>query len=264
MISLKEISGLPLEVGPDHKLKFHRPLPETAPNIRTFKDVQPVLLDPAADPGREEMYYMYRDVHIPDDEPVIRGMGLSYDVTVIPPAMVGREFNKTVGHYHALKPGTGIAYPEIYEVLHGKALFLLQKMDPEFKQVIAVIAMEAKAGDKVIYPPNYGHIIANIGSEVLVTSNWVGDNFERMYKPVSDQAGLAYYVVSDGGNGYQFEPNKHYPGSPAVRVIDGKFMDGFAIMKPGPMYSLGVANPKSLEFLSNPERYAVELSSITS
>lgn len=264
MINIEKISGLPISIKDDFTLEFREPLQEFRPATRTAADMKPVLKNPGAPADRDELYYMYRNVHLPQDEQAIQNAGVSYDITVIPPGMVGDEYVKTAGHYHAVKPGTTVAYPEAYEVLHGQALFLLQKMDPLFEKVLTVIAVEANAGDKIVYPPNYGHIIVNTGSDVLVTSNWVGDNFERMYDQVSGYQGLGYYVVQDGVAGYKFEPNPKYDKLPQIRVITRQFMDRFELMGPKPMYTIGTTNPKSLEFLTQPEKYAVELSSITS
>lgn len=279
MIDLEKVCGLPLQVGDDYQLVFGKAkvfspksgtyreeeLPVVTPSIRKFRDMASVLMEPDKNPSTEDMYYMYRDVHFKDDEELIRKTGTTYDITVIPPLMIGKEFNKTVGHYHAVKPGTGLAYPEVYEVIHGHALFLLQKMDPEFKEVITVLAMEARTGDKVVYPPNYGHAIINLGKEVLVTANWVGSEFERMYKQVADMRGMAYYVVSsDIGKGYELIPNNFYGSLPEVRLITDKFMGQFEIAGSKPLYAIGTTDPGSLEFLNHPEKYAVELSSITS
>lgn len=264
MIDLEKVSGLPIEINDDNSLKFKSPLPEVKPAVRTFEEMKPVLMEPDAKPPFEEMYYMYRNVHFKEHEDMLQKLNVGYDITVVPPGKIGNEFIKTVGHYHATKAGTSIAYPEVYEVLNGHALFLLQKMDPLFQELITVIAMEAKAGDKVIYPPNYGHIIVNIGTEVLVTSNWVGDQFERLYQQVSDRHGMGYYVVADDAGGFKFVPNKNYEKHPEVRVLTNKFMDRFDIMGNEPMYTIGTNKPDALEFLNHPEKYAVELSSITS
>jgi hypothetical protein len=92
----------------------------------------------------------------------------------------------------------------------------------------------------------------------------VGDSFERMYTQVSDRQGMAYYVTADPEKGYKFEANSHYGKLPDVRILTNKFMHHFALMGNGPMYTIGTGNPKSLEFLTHPDKYAVELSSITS
>jgi glucose-6-phosphate isomerase, archaeal len=264
MTNLESVSGLPIVINEDGLLRFNQPLIAFKPAVRKFKDMKEVLMDPPAPAPFDDMYYMYRNVHFQEHEKMLQEMQVSYDLTLIPPGKIGQEFNKTVGHYHAVMPGTKFGYPEVYEVLNGHALFLLQKMDATFEDLITVIAIEAKAGQKVIYPPNYGHALINVGDEALITSNWVGDNFERVYNPISARHGMAYYVVADHQNGFKFVENPNYQDHPKVRVINDQFMHHFEIMGKGPMYTIGTTSPKSLEFLTKPDKYAVELSSITS
>lgn len=265
MIDLKQKSGLPLSLDEQGKLKFSAPLTEVQPSIRTYEEIKNVLADKTSKPASDEIYYMYRNIHLPEHDVLIDHKRVTYDITVIPPGKIGNEFHKTIGHYHAVKPGTRFAYPEVYEVIHGHALFLLQKID-DSDRVITVIGMEAKAGDKVVYPPNYGHIIVNLGDETLVTANWVGADFERLYQPVMDKHGMAYYVEEDKEEefGYKFTMNPSYNNHPKVRMLTNKFMHNFSIMDKGPIYTIGVNKPASLDFLIYPEKYAVELSSITS
>jgi len=265
MIDLEKTSGLPIEVGENYALKFKPPLEPVIPNIRKLWDMKAVLMDPTAKSTREEMYYMYRNVVLKENAPILAGHNLRYDITVIPPAMIGHEYTKTVGHYHPFKGNSKIAYPEIYEVLHGKLLFLLQKMDSNFQVLSRVLACEGRPGDKIILPPNYGHVMINIGQEVLVTANWSADKFESLYQPVAARKGMAYYVIkAPTATGYHFIPNPHYENHPEVQWVSESYRDNFDIVQPKPMYTLGSANPRMLDFLNEPERYAVDLSSISS
>ncbi|HYE22052.1 MAG TPA: glucose-6-phosphate isomerase family protein [Verrucomicrobiae bacterium] len=267
MIELEKISGLPMAISDDYTLKFHKPLADIKPATRVFKDMVPVLMDPTAKSNLDIVYFMYRDIHFPDHEQMLRQANIRYDITVIPPGKIGQEYNKTIGHYHPVKEKTMFAYPELYEVLNGNVLFLIQKMDAQYKELVTVLAFEAKAGDKIIYPPNYGHIMVNVGDDVVVTANWVANGFESLYKPIADAHGMSYYVVadSDSERKYHFVPNPHYKNHPQVRMITKRNLTNFPIMHDSsPTYIAGTANPKNLEFLSYPEKYAVELSSITS
>jgi hypothetical protein len=65
------------------KLKFHDPIENMVPSVRVFDEMRPVLMDPEAtpSPAREELYYMYRDVHMPQHEKSIRENKVRYDVT---------------------------------------------------------------------------------------------------------------------------------------------------------------------------------------
>ena len=267
MINLEKISGLPIELTDDNHLKFNAPMKDQAPTItRQFYELQPVLMDHSVHSKATEVYYVYRNLCLPGDEHVVNNNNISFDVTVIPAVMFGQEYNKTVGHYHANIPGLPVAHPEIYEVLHGEALFLLQKMDPEFKTLITVLSIEAQPGDKVVYPPNYGHIIVNTGTDTLVTANWISKEYKPLYEPIKDRHGMAYYVIRGQNNDPVFVKNTNYQGHQAVRslTIADKIKTEFGFDANEPMYSSVVKNPKLVEFLSNPSKYAVQLSTISS
>jgi len=254
MIDLKQNSGLPITLTDDFHLKFSEPLIQVEPGVRTFEEMIAVLMDEKAvpNPTMAEMYYMYRDVHLPDDEKVIRENNLRYDLTVIPAGMIGEEFNKTVGHYHPLVAGSNLAYPELYEVITGDVLFLIQKIGDNEKELSDIQAIRAKAGDKIIYPPGYGHIIVNIGTTPVVTSNWVAADFDSDYKPVKDMRGMGYYVLADSANGYKFVLNPKYEYVPTIKV-SSTAQSGWGFNKEEPMYPAGVQAPESLKFLTNPE-----------
>ncbi len=57
-------------------------------------------------------------------------------------------------------PEASLHYPELYEVLKGDANYLLQRAQNE-ERVDEVILVKATRGDKVIIPPNYGHVTIN-------------------------------------------------------------------------------------------------------
>src|SRR4030042_2389134 len=111
------------------------------PDIRYLNDMKKVLYDQkwAKTAPNFELYYMYRGIKTRDD--------LRYDITVIPPRMLGKEFVKTKGHEH-----TG-NFGELYTVLEGKAIYLLQKYEKGKKNKIKdVYCVKAKKGESVIIP----------------------------------------------------------------------------------------------------------------
>ena len=263
MINLEQASGLPIELGDDYHLKFMLPLKEVVPSIRTFEEMRPLYQKQDTTAVVNEMYYMYRGIGLPQDQDLIKQTNVSYDITVIPACLIGREYNKTLGHYHSTN-SKGMVYPEVYEVLYGKALFLIQKMDNSLENLISVLAIPASAGDKVIYPPGYGHAMINVGVDTLVTANWVSRDYGAKYEPIINRHGMAYYVVSEGTGQYSFIPNPNYANAPGVRILNTNFMKKFPIAGSEPMYLIGTRHSESLELLNYPEKYAVELSSITS
>jgi glucose-6-phosphate isomerase len=267
MIDLAETSGLAIEVTDDFKLILGPDVVQTGASYgRKFSEMQTVLAEPDAKHERDETYFVYRGLGLKSDQDKIAKNHLSYDLTVIPSMLIGKEYNKTEGHYHANIQGSGIAHPELYEVLAGKALFLLQKMDPEFKSLVTVLAIEGGVGDKIIYPPNYGHIIVNIGKETLVTANWLSTDEKSLYDPVKEKHGMSLYVVKGTDNEPTFIKNKNYKDDASLRKMDitAKIRTDFGLDTKEPMYMVGMKNPKILDFLNHPAKYAVELSALSS
>jgi len=98
--------------------------------------------------------------------------GIRYDITVIPPANPGGEYVKTKGHYHP-ENAAGVVYPELYEVMGGRAHFLLQK-----KSLDDIALIEAHKGDIVVIPPGYGHVTINPTlDQKLTMANLVSTRF---------------------------------------------------------------------------------------
>ena len=113
MHNLRDLAGLPLALDGESRLVFSDDLPKVEPAVRKLEEMREVLADPGAS-GPENLYFMYRDVGFPDDKAKLRSHSLRYDVTVILPCLLGREFNKTAGHYHPLVSGTNVTLSLIH------------------------------------------------------------------------------------------------------------------------------------------------------
>ncbi|MCS7118962.1 MAG: glucose-6-phosphate isomerase family protein [Archaeoglobaceae archaeon] len=212
------------------------------PEIRKANDLKPVLAYPEKLLKDFDAYYMFRDVFENEKHrEIILKAGLRYDFTIIPPAEVGREKIKTYGHYHP-ENSLGLTFPEIYQVLDGEALFILQKM--ESGKIRDCIVVEARKWDLVIVPPNYGHVTVNPTEKVLLTSNWVCRNFSSIYEHYTKLRGACYYYIDR-----KWVKNQNYSEVPEMR-----FLKPHDSMK-DEMYYL-VEKIDKLEFLSKPEKYS--------
>lgn len=225
------------------------------PDTRELKDIEDVVWDKEWLKTAEsfELYYMYRDLAESKEEyDKIFANNLRYDITVIFPKMLGREFNKTFGHDHPIVPGTAITYPEFYEVLEGEAIFLLQ--DSINETIKDVYAIKAKTGDKVIIPPNYEHLIINASDKNLKTCNWVCRTFgSNIYKPFKQRHGFSYYALKDI-NGIKWFKNENYTTIPELKLKEANNLYDFKIEKDKPVYDL-VNNLAKLEFLKYPQNH---------
>jgi glucose-6-phosphate isomerase len=172
------------------------------PEVRTLEDMGTVLYDKdwrkTADPNME-LYYMYRGLKEKDN--------FRYDVTVIFPKMLGKEFNKTKGHDHIENFG------EVYKVLEGRAIFLIQKTIGS--KVEDVYAVKAKKGDICVIPRYRGccaHFTINPLQEILKVANWVDKNGKYDYQGVQENQGACYFYTTDG-----WVKNENYKNIPPLR-----------------------------------------------
>lgn len=165
------------------------------PDIRHLSDMGSVVFDKEwlkSAPDRD-MYYMYRGLKHQDS--------LRYDITVIPPFLMGTEYAKTLGHFHE------VGSKEMYIVLEGEALFIFQKGKDAVEKFIAV---KAKKGDVAIVPEGYAHVTVNPSqTETLKMANWVNSGYTFDYKSVTDKGGLCYFYTQTGwikNNNYKSIP----------------------------------------------------------
>jgi glucose-6-phosphate isomerase len=221
------------------------------PDVRMLYDMDEVLFDRqwlrSAD--NMELYYMYRNLYRNNsDREIISRHNLSYDITIIPPKMLGREYVKTAGHYHPHIPGTDISYTEVYQVLEGEAIYLLQKQ--EGGRITDVMAYNAKKGDCVLIPPGYGHITINSAGETLKMANWVYRDFSSIYDTIRKLSGGAYYLLVDG-----FIKNASYQDVAPIRFMDVMDYPELGIFAGKDMYDF-VSDLSRLRFLGEPQDYS--------
>ncbi|MFP4232774.1 MAG: glucose-6-phosphate isomerase family protein [Candidatus Aenigmatarchaeota archaeon] len=220
------------------KLKFRGE--SIKPDVRMLYDMEEVVYDKQWLEGADNvpLYFMYRDICNSEDEKKINERDLRYDITVIPPQMLGEEYVKTKGHFHP-KAKT-LTYPELYEVLEGEAHYFLQIGK---KKVERTVLIRAKKGDKVIIPPGYGHVTINPSSEELKMANWVCRNFDSIYQPILEKNGAAWFELESG-----FVRNDNYRKVPELEVFEASENDPFE----RGIYEL-IKEPGKLDFLISPE-----------
>jgi len=221
------------------------------PDIRMLADIREILYDKqwgekAAD---VPLYFMYRDLALSEeDRKLITENRLRYDITVIPPRMLGLEYVKTAGHYHPLVPGQKETYPELYQVLEGEAHYLLQKNDGS--KIVDVVLIKAKKGDSVLIPPGYGHITINPSNSVLKMADWVCRSFESEYSAYREKKGAAYFEVE----GSKLIANKNYESLPEARFFKPTNYDDFGLRKGKDIYHL-IEGLSVLDYLKNPAKH---------
>lgn len=220
-------------------------------DVRWLSDMKDVVYDQEWLEHCEDMplYYMYRGLYqSKEDREVMEAHHLRFDITVIPPAMLGAEYVKTAGHFHPPVEREDLSYTEVYQVLEGCARYILQKGEGGI--VEDVVLIDARAGDIIIIPPNYGHVTVNHADEVLKMSNWVSSRFSSIYEPMRQRRGAAYYLLKDD----VIAVNPHYEHVPELRRVNPSDPGLIGLSSSEDMYRL-VENISTLDFLNNPGRY---------
>ncbi|HZD59660.1 MAG TPA: glucose-6-phosphate isomerase family protein [Anaerolineae bacterium] len=248
MLKLETVSGLPLKLD-GVRLVFEEGLPEVEPDVRHLQDFKDVLAPDSPLQGPADAYFMYRDIGWPKDKEMFRQRNYRYDITVVQPGVVGRELVKTVGHYHPLVPETDVTYPEVYEVISGRAHYVCQKVDGN--KVLDFFVVEALPGQDVVIPPGYGHITINPEDEPLVMSNVTADGFKSIYKPLEEKHGAAYYELED----FSWEKNDNYDMQAEPKWARANEVPEFALTEAVPLYVAITENPDKFDFLLNPQNY---------
>ncbi len=253
MIDLSNMGGFPLTLRTDGYLEFGQDVMAPSPEARKLGDMACVLLYPEQD-GPKVLYHMYRATGLKRDRIAMMNAGLRYDITVIHPGTIGSEYVKTLGHYHPLAPGQMYAYPEVYQVLYGKAHFLMQKGGEVSGEVEDFVIADFETGDILLVPPFYGHVTVNPASQPLVMSNWVFKDFASVYEPIKTRKGMAYYNVEYKGESI-FMPNDKYGRHPKPRLQKAKDFANFGLYKGKSIYKAW-QDGADLHFLVKPYLYA--------
>lgn len=135
--------------------------------------------------------------------------GLRYDITIIHPKMLGKEFAKTKGHRHK----TDI--PELFHVLEGEAFHFFQKGDAN--EIEDAYVVKAQPGDFVLLPPKpYEHLTINPSPKNrLVMANWLSPDNINDYSFFEKMRGACYYYTNEG-----WIKNEKYKKVPELRFVE--------------------------------------------
>ncbi|MBI4173492.1 MAG: glucose-6-phosphate isomerase [Candidatus Aenigmarchaeota archaeon] len=196
---------------------------------------------------KQVAYFMYRNAVRETDLGKFEKAGLRYDITVMEPGVIGTEYVKTAGHYHPYTPAGELRYPEIYEVIAGQALYVLQEIGADEGVVKQVLLVTAGPGDKVIMPPGCGHVTVNVGTDRLVMANIVSDEFQSIYAPYQERHGAACYIVAQAGRPAALA-NSHYAGLPEAQWLAPTSLQQFA----QPLYRCAAEDLAKFEWLNKP------------
>ncbi len=252
MIDLKKTSGLALKYD-ESKNELFLSGKKLKPDIRKLSQMSDVCHSKVSKLTKDKnLYFMYRAVSKTEQ---MESESLRYDITIIPPNLIGDEFVKTAGHYHP-EESPHVSYPELYEVLYGEAHILIEEIDKK-NEVIKNYLIIAKKGDKVLIPPNFGHITINTTSKPLIMANLVEAKFKSNYEPIKRRHGASYYIIQKSGNGSSpvIVKNHNYKKVPLLKEFVPKQFKKFGIEKNASVFFEAKKYPEKFSYLVKPHKY---------
>lgn len=218
--------------------------------IRRLAELAPVTAEPVGRRGRRVEYRMLNGVREADDTR-LQGHPLRYELTIMGGRPIGSEAAKTFGHVHIRPAGAMFGYPEVVEVVHGEAGFLIQDLrgSPDGPMSTAAWLVRARPGDWVILPPELAHVTIDLGAGPLVFSDVIDRRAAGIYSGVAEAAGFGWYVGSEG----RLWRNPHYVEVPRLIDVDAVDWSGPAA---GILYRVFRQDPDAFAWLSDPAMFS--------
>lgn len=206
----------------------------------------------------EYMYSAYRNIAFPEHEKKFEKYDFRYDITAIQPGTVNGEYKKTSGHYHGYIENDVHTYAEVYEVIKGEIIFILQKVmnfdkneEPAIEEIKVV---HVKAGQAIIVPPYYGHGSVNPTDKVSMFSNIAVVSCPLLYEPIQVKHGLSVYIMKDGDS-IKIVPNRNYKIAPEAIFVEPLENKELGIEFGVPCYTNFIEHPQKYDFLLHPAKY---------
>ena len=265
-----QYSGLPMDLDPEtgeltcrDGLLYDGSSQKTAGQMEgLFRSYDPCAAD-------QLVYRAYRNIRFPEDEPLFQKKGLRYDLTVILPGSVNGEYYKTSGHYHGVPELKRVPYPEVYEVVQGEIVFVLQRNEhfsrEDGGQITQLQAVRVKAGQAVIVPPHCGHGSVNPLDSISAFSNIAVTECPIEYGPVRSHHGLAAYILKDpeGRKPFLAVPNEHYGNLPDIELAQPVENPALGIQFGIPCYQYFITHPDRFNYLLQPDNYMEIIDAMT-
>jgi glucose-6-phosphate isomerase len=224
---------------------------------KTTEQMKHVLAYPES-ASNDVAFAFYKGLTDVSDSNIFEKSGLRYDITVVFPGLVGRERKKTTGHIHAYLEAKRYAHAELYEVISGTAMFILQPVSSNRAEPEKIITVVAEAGEKILIPENFMHCTTNFGIGTLVFSNLVLDFGTNEYDCVAKRGGMGVFVCQNGEK-LQIIRNQNY--SRDIQILSGNPIQSEKLrtIRDQPMYLDFVMHPEAYEFLREPSGFLGEM-----
>lgn len=247
--------GLPVEIDEQTgKLTFGEEVLCQKTAAKTFAGMKHLAYDEHEAPDDHVCYVFYQNIWRKADAPLFEKTKITNGITVLMPGLMGQECHKNSGHYHSVESHCE-PLPEIYEVLCGKAVFLLQQTHDFLDEskplpVERFQAVFAGEGEKVFVPPYTAHCIVNVGDGPMAFGNMAVPSKTLYYEPIARMHGFGMYVLKLDDQ-LIFVPNTRYAKLPLAEVGCAVERSDLGLTFDKPLYTALMESPDTFAYLGD-------------
>jgi len=223
------------------------------PEYRRLDAIRASLRDPDCQ-GPDPVYSIVMDVGRQEHFAELQRRMLLFGVVAYSGGRLGHEPVRSQGHVHAVSLHSGWSAPELIEIWEGCAIVYAQQHaadDPGH-----CVAVEAGPGDKVVVPPGWAHCVVNadLNSRMIFVA-CCDRQYGFVYDGVRAHGGLAWFPLLDDRNEISWQPNTRYVATPLIRRQARPYIE-LDLLGSLPIYEQFARNPDSLQWVSDPARFA--------
>lgn len=214
--------------------------------LNGYRDMFTDLLTEEDVPNRM-LYALYEKNALEQDLDTFNRYDLNYNLKMVLPGLIGREYVKTIPHFHPVDETTGETFPEVHEVLAGEGVLLLQKNTLTGDRVNQSTAVEFSAGDQIYLKSGFGHTTINTGDQPVLIASLIRRRSETSFSSFQEKKGCLYSLIRTEEGYSEYVRNPHYPTAVGLDILPARALDN-------PLYS-----PEGLygAFIRDPERFSV-------
>ncbi len=244
LLNLKKFSALPISLK-NGEVVFGKEMAKPEIEIKKYNKYKNFFEDKKLDKDKK-IYYIYRNSCLRKDESIFKKNGLRYDITVIQPGKIGEEPTRTIGHIHKIilknkRPS------EIYQVIEGKAVFILHNLKTNTIYPISRIA-----GQKIVISGDNAHITVNADTKkpLVIANIFVNKKNVSDYSFFRKTQGPAWYPIIYK-NKIIFKKNPKNNLETKLASVSKKYSlpKSINISETEPIYKEFIKNPKKFSFL---------------
>ena len=223
------------------------------PEHRRLDAIRASLRDPACE-GPDPVYSIVMDVGRDEHREELHRRMLLFGAVAYAGGRLGCEPVRSQGHVHAISPHSGWSAPELFEIWEGRAIVYAQQYAADNPG--RCVAVEAGPGEQVVVPPEWAHCVINADrNSPMVFAACCDRQYGFVYDEVRAHGGLAWFPLLGEDNEVSWQPNPRYATSHLIRR-GARPYEELGLTEAVPIYEQFSRNPESVQWVSDPARFA--------